>query len=127
MTTPTIADSPVLGTTPLEFGWPVVDPFITIVRHLDLYPRGNGKLGPVSPEGNVGDDMTNMGTGWHMYNCTDVPGFPAHPHRGFETITFVRQGLVDHADSFGAAGRYGHGDVQWLTAGKGMQHAEMFR
>jgi redox-sensitive bicupin YhaK (pirin superfamily) len=61
-----------------------------------------------------------------MYHGSTVPGFPSHPHRGFETVTFVRRGLVDHADSMGASARYGRGDVQWLTAGGGIQHAEMF-
>lgn len=61
-----------------------------------------------------------------MYHGSTVPGFPAHPHRGFETVTVVRQGRLDHADSLGAAARYGDGDVQWLTAGRGIQHAEMF-
>ena len=61
-----------------------------------------------------------------MYHGDAVPGFPAHPHRGFETVTLVRQGLIDHADSLGAAARFGGGDVQWVTAGRGIQHSEMF-
>ena len=52
--------------------------------------------------------------------------FPQHPHRGFETVTFVRQGFIDHSDSLGATARFGRGDVQWLTAGEGIVHCEMF-
>ncbi len=55
-----------------------------------------------------------------------MPGFPQHPHRGFETVTFVRRGLIDHSDSLGATARFGRGDTQWLTAGRGVVHSEMF-
>jgi len=52
-------------------------------------------------------------------------GFPWHPHRGIETITYVLAGTVDHSDSLGNAGTIGPGDVQWMTAGSGIIHQEM--
>ncbi len=112
---------------PLGFPWVTQDPFLFCVYHADDYPIGNADLGPdTSLEGrNLGNDFT-LKDGWRMYHGTKVPGFPVHPHRGFETVTVVRKGMVDHSDSLGGAGRYGHGDVQWMTAGKGIQHAEMF-
>ena len=54
-------------------------------------------------------------------------GFPWHPHRGIETITYVLAGTVDHADSLGNRGALGAGDVQWMTAGSGIVHQEMPR
>ena len=111
----------------LGFTWETNDPFLFCVHHLDNYPRGNEQLGPAaSLEGrNLGQDFTTK-DGWRMYHGEKIPGFPAHPHRGFETITVVLKGFVDHSDSHGAAGRYGNGDVQWMTAGAGLQHSEMF-
>jgi redox-sensitive bicupin YhaK (pirin superfamily) len=54
-----------------------------------------------------------------------LAGFPWHPHRGIETITYVLAGTVDHGDSLGNRGRLGPGDVQWMTAGRGILHQEM--
>ena len=112
---------------PLGFQWKTANPFIFCVHHLDEYPAGNDELGPAASLAgrHLGQDFTKK-DGWRMYHGSRAPGFPAHPHRGFETITIVLDGFVDHSDSHGAQGRYGNGDVQWMTAGKGLQHAEMF-
>ncbi|HVG60924.1 MAG TPA: pirin-like C-terminal cupin domain-containing protein [Hyalangium sp.] len=107
--------------------WKTPDPFLFCVHHDDQYPSGNEHMGPnASLMGrNIGQDFEGK-DGWRMYHGQEVPGFPEHPHRGFETVTVVRRGLLDHSDSLGAAARYGGGDVQWLTAGSGILHAEMF-
>ena len=54
-----------------------------------------------------------------------LAGFPWHPHRGIETITYVLSGTVEHGDSLGNCGTLGAGDVQWMTAGRGIMHQEM--
>lgn len=113
---------------PLGFPWATQDPFLFCVYHRDLFPKGNDHMGPDSDllRGRmIGQDFT-IKDGWRMYHGSKVPGFPQHPHRGFETITVVPEGLVDHSDSMGATGRFGQGDVQWMTAGKGVLHSEMF-
>jgi hypothetical protein len=119
--------NPIIKIKPLGFQWETSDPFLFCVHHEDKFPKGNDVMGPItSMQGrHIGDDFI-IKDGFRMYHGKTVPGFPGHPHRGFETITVVRQGIVDHADSLGAAGRYGDGDVQWMTAGKGVQHSEMF-
>ena len=119
--------SPVLQTVPLGTRWPTIDPFLFCVHHDDAYPAGTEQLGPdASLAGrDLGMDFAGI-DGWNMYHGHVVPGFPAHPHRGFETVTFVRRGLIDHSDSLGATARFGRGDVQWLTAGRGIVHSEMF-
>lgn len=117
----------IIKISPLGFPWETQDPFLFCAYHLDRYPEGNEALGPeASLEGrNLGNDFIAK-DGWRMYHGHTVPGFPYHPHRGFETITIVNQGYCDHSDSLGAAGRFGEGDVQWMTAGRGVQHSEMF-
>lgn len=117
----------IISVHPLNFPWQTNDPFLFCAFHKDNYPEGNGELGPNAKlKGrNLGADFAGK-DGWSMYHGQTVPGFPAHPHRGFETVTIAEKGLVDHSDSLGAAGRFGNGDVQWMTAGKGVQHSEMF-
>lgn len=118
----------ILNRFPLDFQWPVQEPFLFCVHHNDFYPQGGAGYGPdknLLKGRDMGQDF-DPSNKFRMYHGLDVPGFPVHPHRGFETITIVRKGYVDHADSLGAAGRYGEGDVQWMTAGAGVQHSEMF-
>lgn len=113
---------------PLGFPWKTQDPFLFCAYHRDEYPSGNAKMGLDSEhlKGRaIGQDFT-IKDGWRMYHGSNIPGFPYHPHRGFETITINKEGVVDHSDSLGAAGRFMSGDVQWMTAGKGIQHSEMF-
>lgn len=119
--------SPVLQTVPIDMQWPTIDPFLFCVHHVDDYPKGTLDLGPDAPlDGRqLGSDFEGR-DGWRMYHGEVVPGFPQHPHRGFETVTYVRRGLIDHSDSLGAAARFGGGDVQWLTAGRGIVHSETF-
>ncbi len=125
--TSTMSTNPILKSQALGFQWSTIDPFLFCVYHDDAYPRGNTKLGPdASLAGrDLGQDFAGK-DGWRMYHGMTVPGFPSHPHRGFETVTIVREGLIDHSDSLGATARFGGGDVQWLTAGRGIVHAEMF-
>ena len=120
--------SPIIQTLPLGAQWPCIDPFLFCAHHNDAYPAGDGRMGVQAVELEdrpMGSDFSNK-DGFSMYHGDHVPGFPGHPHRGFETVTLVREGLIDHADSLGAAARFGGGDVQWVTAGEGIMHSEMF-
>lgn len=114
--------------SPLGFPWETQDPFLFCAHHRDEYPKGNTELGVEFKDiknRQIGSDF-QLKDGWRMYHGRHIPGFPYHPHRGFETITINKEGYVDHTDSLGGAGRFGAGDVQWMTAGKGIQHSEMF-
>ncbi|MEE4174285.1 MAG: pirin family protein [Xanthomonadales bacterium] len=120
--------SALIEITPLGFPWPTLDPFLFCVHHLDHYPAGGEHQGPdpsLLAGRQLGMDFETR-DGFRMYHGRAVPGFPRHPHRGFETVTLLTQGYCDHSDSLGATARFGPGDAQWMTAGRGIEHAEMF-
>lgn len=119
--------TPIISKAKLGFHWETQDPFLFCAHHEDQYPKGDVNLGPMASLSgrSLGQDF-DLNNKWKMYHGRHVPGFPEHPHRGFETVTIVLEGFIDHSDSAGQSGRYGEGDVQWMTAGSGMQHAEMF-
>ena len=93
-----------------------------------MYPVGNAHNMNAPRKGNGAD--FDWGRPYRMYHGDEIPGFPQHPHRGFETLTLVQEGTCDHTDSLGQAGRYGGdghaGDLQWMTAGAGCVHGENF-
>ena len=95
--------------------WPTLDPFLFCVHHLDRYPAGDAAMGPAPslPGRTLGSDFAGP-DGRPINDGVVPPGFPAHPHRGFETVTLARQGFIDHSDSLGATARFGDGDVQWM-------------
>jgi len=103
--------------------YPTPDPFLFCVYHKDAYPAGNANM--EAPRRGNGADF-DPSAPYRMYHGNRIPGFPQHPHRGFETITATIEGLIDHTDSCGNGGRYGQGDLQWMTAGGGVVHGEMF-
>ena len=117
----------VLDILPLGFPWITFDPFLFCAHHDDHYPAGNEAMGPAASLAgrDLGMDF-EVRDGWRMYHGEVVPGFPRHPHRGFETVTLARAGYIDHSDSLGAKARFGQGDAQWMTAGRGIVHSEMF-
>ena len=117
----------ILSTARLGFPFETDSPFLFAVYHLDKYPPGNAELGVdahLLRGHRIGADFGNP-VGWNMYHGSEgVPGFPKHPHRGFETVTIVYQGEVSHRDSTGKGGTIYPGDVQWMTAGSGILHDE---
>ena len=118
-------NQPILGIHPLGFPWRTQDPFLFCVYHKDDYPKGNDELGPAASLAGryLGQDFV-IKDGWRMYHGHKVPGFPSHPHRGFEPITLLFKGEQLHRDSLGNEMLVKAGDVQWTTAGRGIIHAE---
>eukprot|EP00942_MAST-04A_sp_MAST-4A-sp1_P012051 g12051.t1 len=123
MTDLTCSPDAIIKTEKLSFPFKTPDPFLFCVYHRDLYPAGNEKM--EAPKVGNGADF-NFNSDYRMYHGKKIPGFPQHPHRGFETITATMEGLIDHTDSKKNSGRYGEGDKQWMTAGSGIVHGENF-
>jgi len=123
-----MSNSSILQVQPLGSPWKTQDPFMFCAHHRDEYPKGNEQMGLNKDQLKgryIGQDFV-LKDGYRMYHGSMVPGFPYHPHCGFETVTIAVEGVIDHSDSLGGAGRFMNGDVQWMTAGKGIQHSEMF-
>lgn len=119
---------PVIKTQYLKLHWDTEDPFVFVSHHKDDYPKGNAQQAPPLEHiagRNLGRDYKQL-FGFRMYNGKVVPGFPMHAHWGYETITVPEVGFIDHFDSFGNQGRYGFGDVQWVSAGSMYLHDEMY-
>lgn len=100
-----------------------LDPFLFCAYHRDLYPAGNERM--EAPRRGNGMDFDPRAP-YRMYHGDKIPGFPQHPHKGFETLTAVLEGTCDHSDSLGSYGRFGDGDLQWMSAGSGVVHGENF-
>lgn len=111
-----------------SYNWDCEDPFFFAVHHRDNYPKGNEIQAPPQQELEsrmAGNDYTKY-LGYRMYKGKVTPGFPLHTHWGYETLTYVSEGYVDHYDSMGNQGRYGWGDLQWITASSRYGHCEMY-
>lgn len=119
---------PVLREMVADLHWDIDDPFVFASHHFDLYPVGNERQAPPKEEvdrKDLGNDYYKL-FGYRLYTSKMTPGFQLHSHWGYETITLVPQGYVDHFDSLGNQGRYGYGDMQWITAGGRYHHCEMY-
>ena len=115
-------------TSGLGMHWDTEDPFIFASHHEDDYPHGNRQQAPPLNEisgRNLGRDYTQR-LGFRMYHGKVVPGFPMHAHWGYETVTLAEKGYVDHFDTEGIQGRFGFGDVQWVSASSKYEHCEMY-
>ncbi|MCL2032652.1 MAG: pirin family protein [Methanomassiliicoccaceae archaeon] len=119
---------PVIKRQHLKLHWDAEDPFVFVSHHTDDYPKGNAQQAPPLHEiggRDLGRDYKKI-FGFRMYHGKVVPGFPMHAHWGYETVTVPEIGFIDHFDSLGNQGRYGFGDVQWVSAGSMYLHDEMY-
>lgn len=121
-------DGPVLKEQAAPLHWDTDDPFLFASHHFDPYPKGNELQAPPYEQvkkKDLGNDYYRI-FGYRMYTGKVSPGFQLHAHWGYETITMASKGYVDHFDSLGNQGRYGYGDMQWISAGSRYHHCEMY-
>ena len=120
--------NPIWSIQPLGQQRPTLDPFLFCAHHDDAYPAANADMSPkASLAGrDIGQDFSRK-DGWSMYHGQSVPGFPAHPHRGFETVTIVRKGLIDHSDSLGATARFGQATCSGSRSARASYTLKCFR
>ena len=112
----------------LGMHWDTEDPFLFVSHHEDDYPHGNRQQAPPLAEiscRNLGRDY-QLRLGFRMYHGKVVPGFPMHAHWGYETVTLPEKGYIDHYDTERIEGRFGFGDVQWVSASSKYEHCEMY-
>lgn len=122
------SSGPVIKEQTAGLHWDTADPFLFASHHYDLYPKGNELQAPPYEQvkgKDLGQDYHKL-FGYRMYTGKVTPGFQLHSHWGYETITIASKGYVDHFDSLGNQGRYGNGDIQWITAGGRYHHCEMY-
>ena len=104
--------------------------YVKVIKTIDPYPTSDGagvKLKRIIgiPELDYFDPFLMLDE-FGSDNAEDyVAGFPPHPHRGIETVTYMLKGEFEHQDSTGAKGKMGSGDVQWMKTGRGIIHSEM--
>jgi redox-sensitive bicupin YhaK (pirin superfamily) len=108
-----VQPDPVLSARPLGFQWDTVDPFLFCVHHDDaLSARAMSSSGPRARSPGATSATTSRAIdGWRMYHGDVVPGFPQHPHRGFETMTIVRKRVSITATRWARRARFGDGDT----------------
>jgi len=99
---------------------------VSLLKSVSKVNKWGGYVAVMDPEYSKFDPFIFLVHHVHSFKANEKTGFPPHPHRGFETVTYAIEGGFEHGDSKGNKGTYGNGDVQWMTAGKGVLHSEMF-
>jgi len=104
----------------------IMSRILSTISRVSKTPKWGGFAAIINPPYESFDPFIFLVQHTHSFQPSERSGFPSHPHRGFETVTYAVEGGFEHGDSRGNKGTYENGDVQWMTAGKGVLHNEMF-